>query len=118
VQGADTTQDAKKCAHAVATSLLVRAALHGADPNWGRVMMALANAGVAFDPATVAVRFGGHLVAHAGVAIDFDRDTVATAMNAAEVTIDIALGNGNGEAIMITCDLTPEYVRFNSEYTT
>jgi len=118
VCGAASNTEAKALAHSVATSLLVRAALHGADPNWGRVMMALGNAGVDFDPTHVSVRFAGHLVADAGMAVAFDAATVAAAMNEPEVTIAIDLAQGHGEAMMLTCDLTPEYVRFNSEYTT
>lgn len=118
VSGAASHTDAKALAHSVATSLLVRAALHGADPNWGRVMMALGNAGVAFDPTHASVRFAGHLVASAGMAVDFDAATVAAAMSTPEVTIAIDLAQGSSEAMMLTCDLTPEYVRFNSEYTT
>lgn len=115
---AATASEAKAFAKSVATSLLVRAALHGADPNWGRVMMALGNAGVAFDPNRVSVQFAGHLVAKAGMAVAFDAPTVAASMNAPEVTISIDLASGQSEAMMLTCDLTPEYVRFNSEYTT
>lgn len=118
VNGATSSTDAKALAHSVATSLLVRAALHGADPNWGRVMMALGNAGVEFEPSQVSVRFAGHLVADAGMAVAFDAATVASAMNAPEVTIVIDLAQGDSQAMMLTCDLTPEYVRFNSEYTT
>ncbi|MEX2533097.1 MAG: bifunctional glutamate N-acetyltransferase/amino-acid acetyltransferase ArgJ [Nitriliruptoraceae bacterium] len=118
VSGAASNTDAKALAHSVATSLLVRAALHGADPNWGRVMMALGNAQVAFDPSHVSVRFAGHLVAEAGMAVAFESATVAAAMNTPEVTIAIDLAQGHSEAMMLTCDLTPEYVRFNSEYTT
>lgn len=118
VAGATDHADAKKMAHAVATSLLVRAAIHGADPNWGRVMMGLGNAGVVFDPSDVTVTFAGHVIAEHGMAVTFDHDAVAEAMNRPEVTIDIHVGTGPGEAMMLTCDLTPEYVRFNSEYTT
>lgn len=118
VRGAATDANAKAFAKSVATSLLVRAALHGADPNWGRVMMALGNAGVAFNPALISIRFADYLVAQAGVAVAFDPRVVAAAMNAPEVTIAIELAQGKGQAMMLTCDLTPEYVRFNSEYTT
>ena len=118
VSGAPSKRDAKQAAHAVATSLLVRAALHGADPNWGRIMMALGNAGVDFDPYDVTVKVAGHPIAQHGMAMAFDRDVVAQAMNQPAVTIDLTIGPGTHQAMMLTCDLTPEYVRFNSEYTT
>lgn len=118
IQQARNASEAKQLAHSVATSLLVRAAIHGADPNWGRIMMALGNAGVCFSPEAIRVKFAGHIIAEHGVAIPFDRDAVAAAMNQPEVTITVEMGQGSSEAMMLTCDLTPEYVRFNSEYTT
>lgn len=118
VRGAASEADAERLARAVATSLLVRAAIHGADPNWGRILMALGNAGVAFEPRRVSVACAGITVCRFGVAASFDRGQAAAAMSRPEIEIDIELGSGRASATVLTCDLTPEYVRFNSEYTT
>jgi glutamate N-acetyltransferase / amino-acid N-acetyltransferase len=118
VRGAATEADAEQVARAVATSLLVRAAIHGADPNWGRIMMAMGGAGVDFDPARVTVTCGGITVCRFGVAAAFDPGQAAAAMRRPEVEIGVDLASGRAEATVLTCDLTPEYVRFNAEYTT
>ncbi|MEX0705505.1 MAG: bifunctional ornithine acetyltransferase/N-acetylglutamate synthase, partial [Nitriliruptoraceae bacterium] len=118
VRGAMDDADAERLARTVATSLLVRAAVHGADPNWGRILMALGNAGVDLDPDRVRVACAGTVVCDAGVAVAFDRAAVACAMASDEVQITIDVGTGPGAATVLTCDLTPEYVRFNAEYTT
>ena len=118
VHGAPTEDEAERIARSVATSLLVRAAIHGADPNWGRILMSMGNAGVDFDPGRVSVACGGVTVCRFGVAASFDRGSAAAAMRRDEVEIDIDLGAGDARATMLTCDLTPEYVRFNAEYTT
>jgi glutamate N-acetyltransferase / amino-acid N-acetyltransferase len=118
VRGAATEADAERLARAVATSLLVRAAIHGADPNWGRILMAMGTAGVDFDPARVSVTCGGITVCRFGVAAAFDHGQAAAAMDRSEVEIGVDLASGRGRATVLTCDLTPEYVRFNAEYTT
>ncbi len=118
VTGAATEAEAEKLARAVATSLLVRAAIHGADPNWGRILMAMGTAGVAFDPRRVSVTCGGITVCRFGVAASFDRGQVAAAMDRPVVELGADVGSGDASATVLTCDLTPEYVRFNAEYTT
>ena len=118
VAGAANEADAERLARAVATSLLVRAAIHGADPNWGRILMAMGSAGVPFDPRRVSVSYGGVTVCRAGVAAPFERAEAVAAIDRDQVEIVIDLGSGDAEATMLTCDLTPEYVRFNAEYTT
>jgi glutamate N-acetyltransferase / amino-acid N-acetyltransferase len=118
VHGAPTEPDAERLARKVATSLLVRAAIHGADPNWGRILMALGGAGVEFDPDRVSVTCAGVTVCRFGVAAVFDRGQAAAAMAKPEIEIGVDLGLGRHAATVLTCDLTPEYVRFNAEYTT
>jgi glutamate N-acetyltransferase / amino-acid N-acetyltransferase len=118
VGGAATEGDAERLARAVATSLLVRAAIHGADPNWGRILMALGTAGVDFEPERVSVTCAGVTVCRFGVAAVFDRGQAAAAMARPRVDIHVDLGFGRHRATVLTCDLTPEYVRFNAEYTT
>ena len=118
VGGAATEAEAERLARAVATSLLVRAAIHGADPNWGRILMAMGTAGVSFDPRRVSVTCGGITVCRFGVAASFDRGQVAVAMDRDVVELGVDVGSGDATATVLTCDLTPEYVRFNAEYTT
>ncbi|TVP64316.1 MAG: bifunctional glutamate N-acetyltransferase/amino-acid acetyltransferase ArgJ [Nitriliruptor sp.] len=118
VQHAATEAEAERLARAIATSLLVRAAIHGADPNWGRILMAMGSAGVAFDPRRVTVTCAGITVCRFGVATSFDRGQAAVAMDRPLVEIGVDVGSGHARATMLTCDLTPEYVRFNAEYTT
>jgi len=118
VRGASSEPDAESLARAIASSLLVRAAIHGADPNWGRILMAMGSAGVVFDPDRVSVSCGGVTVCRFGVATAFDRGQAAVAMDRPLVAIDVDCNLGAASATMLTCDLTPEYVRFNAEYTT
>ncbi len=118
VTGAATESEAEALARAIATSLLVRAAIHGADPNWGRILMAMGTAGVEFDPRRVSVTCGGVTVCRFGVATSFDRGQAAAAMDRPVVEIVADVSSGDARATMLTCDLTPEYVRFNAEYTT
>ncbi len=118
VRGAATETEAERLARSVATSLLVRAAIHGADPNWGRILMAMGSAGVAFDPRRTSVTCGGITVCRFGVAASFDRGQVAAAMDRDIVELGVDVGSGEATATVLTCDLTPEYVRFNAEYTT
>ena len=118
VRGAADDAAAEQLARGVATSLLVRAAVHGADPNWGRILMALGAAGVDLDPRRTHVSIAGHTVCRFGVGVSFDAGQVSAAMDRPEVAIACDVGPGHGEATVLTCDLTPEYVRFNSLYTT
>ena len=118
VDNAATEDDAERLARAVATSLLVRAAIHGADPNWGRILMAMGNAGVDFEPSRVHVTCAGITVCRFGAATAFDRGRAARAMQADRVAIDIDLQAGRSRATYLTCDLSEEYVHFNSAYTT
>jgi glutamate N-acetyltransferase/amino-acid N-acetyltransferase len=144
VSGARDDADARAVARAVIASSLVKAAVHGRDPNWGRIAGAAGNARLPdapvleaagltptdaaarsgspalLDPARLRIAIAGHLVfdGSRGGPLDFDRQVARRAMDAPELLIrlDLGLGNGTGEAF--GCDLTEEYVRENSEYTT
>lgn len=118
VTGAAAEADAVALGRAIAASSLFRSALWGADPNWGRVLSAMGSTSVAFEPARVHVSFGGITTCRFGTAATFDRGQVAAAMQADEVDVVVELGLGRAEATFLTCDLTPEYVRFNGMYTT
>lgn len=118
VRGAPSEVDAELLARGVTASTLVRAALHGADPNWGRILAAMGGTGVSFDPHRVEVACGGVTVCRFGSATAFDAGQAAAAMSGREVRIDIDLHLGDREATLLTADLTADYVRRNAEYTT
>lgn len=118
VQGAATEDDAVALARAVCSSTLVRSALHGADPNWGRMLAAMGATTVAFDPDRVTITCGGITVCRYGVAATFDRGQAVAAMSKAEVEVVIDLGATGAEATLLTADLSPAYVAENAYYTT
>ena len=118
VAGARTEQDAVELARAVTSSVLFRAALHGADPNWGRVLGALGTSDVPFDPGRVEVRFQGVTVCRFGAAVTFDRGNLAARMDKPLVEVEVRLGAGDAHATLLTADLTPAYVAENAYYTT
>jgi glutamate N-acetyltransferase/amino-acid N-acetyltransferase len=120
VSGAADDRDARAVARSVVSSSLVKAAVHGRDPNWGRLAGAAGNAQAHVDQARVRIAIAGQVVYDGtrGGPVPFDRDAASAAMDAPEVLfrLDLGLGEGTGEAF--GCDLTEEYVRENSEYTT
>ena len=118
VEGAANDEDAERLARAVTSSTLFRAAVHGADPNWGRIMAALGSAGVVFDPAAVRVACGDITVCRGGVAAPFERGRATAALSGDEVSFEIGVGSGPGRATMLTADLTPAYVTENAYSTT
>ncbi len=118
VAGASSDAAARQAAHSVARSPLVKTALFGADPNWGRVLCALGYSGVEFDPARVTLSFGGIAAYAGGVALPFDEDAAYQQLNQPEVVIDIDLGNGTGSATVWTCDFSYDYVKINADYRT
>jgi glutamate N-acetyltransferase/amino-acid N-acetyltransferase len=117
VSGARSDPEARRIARAVAASNLVKSAVHGADPNWGRIAAAAGRAGAAFDPDRLRVRIGP-IEVYAGSPIAFDERAASRALrgNVVEIGIDLELGTGSGEAW--GCDLSAEYVAINSEYRT
>ena len=118
VAGARDRDDARKAARTVASSNLVKSAVNGADPNWGRVMMALGRSGAAADETKIDLFVNGVCIMEAGSPIPFHRDAVVSQMRSPEVTFRLQLNLGDGEAIAWGCDLTEEYVIINSAYTT
>ena len=118
VTGARTEPDAVGVGKAIGSSALVKAALAGGDPNWGRVLAAMGAGPVPFDPDKVSVRFGGVTVCRFGVVTSFDPGQAAVQMKGPDVHLTVDLGMGRAEATFLTCDLTYEYVRVNAEYTT
>lgn len=119
VSGAPDDIAAKRIAKAVVNSPLVKTAVHGADPNWGRVAMAIGKASTAdeVDQSTVVIRFGDQEVYPRPVDDD-DLDRLATYMRGDTVRIEAIVGGGQGVATVWGCDLTDGYVRINADYTT
>ena len=119
VGGAATDAEAKTLALAIANSPLVKTALAGADPNWGRILGAAGKAGVPFDPGNADVFICGVQVCSGGVRAEFDEPSVQRAMEEAEVPIGFRLrGGGPGRATVWTCDFTEGYIRINADYRT
>ncbi len=117
VSGAADNADAKRAARAIADSPLVKTAVAGEDPNWGRVVMALGKSGAKADRDRVAIRFGPHPVAENGwVSPDYSEGAAAAYMKNAELEITVDLGLGTGEATIWTCDLTHGYISINADY--
>ncbi len=119
VVGATTEQEARTLARTVVSSSLVKAAIHGADPNWGRIVAALGRAGCEIVLDRLRVDIGGITVFRNGGGLaEADLSHVARAFGADEVGIVCDMGLGDGVATAYGCDLTPEYVHINADYTT
>jgi len=101
----------------IANSVLVKTALAGADPNWGRVLAAAGRSGVRFDPDRVELRLGDVVVVRRGRPTAYDPKQAHRALAGPEVMIDLHLRAGRAASTVWTCDLTAEYVRLNAEYT-
>ncbi len=117
VTGAADAGDARKVALSIANSPLVKTAIAGEDPNWGRVVMAVGKSGAAADRDLLSIRFGDILVADRGwVSPGYAEAEGAAYMKRAELVIGVDLGIGAGEAVVWTCDLTHRYIEINADY--
>ena len=117
VAGAESDAAARRIGFAIANSPLVKTAIAGCDPNWGRVVMAVGKAGEAADRDLLSIRYGDIEVArHGERAPTYDEATVAKYMEASEITIGVELGIGPGRATVWTCDLTHGYISVNADY--
>jgi glutamate N-acetyltransferase/amino-acid N-acetyltransferase len=117
VAGAETHTAARRIGFAIANSPLVKTAIAGCDPNWGRIVMAVGKAGEAADRDRLAIRYGDIEVAREGErAPTYDEATVAKYMEGQEITIGVDLGIGPGKATVWTCDLTHGYISVNADY--
>ena len=115
--GAASDQDAKQHAKAIANSPLVKTALAGEDPNWGRIVMALGKSGAAAERDLIKIWLGDILVAEQGwVAASYSEEQGAAYMKNAELVIAINLGMGSGAATVWTCDLTHDFISINADY--
>ena len=118
VVGAASGEDAVKAARTIADSVLLRCAIHGADPNWGRVLSALGTCDAAYEPGVVSVRYGKHVVAEGGQGVEFGAQEARAYLSGREVELVVDLGAGDSEATVLTNDLTPAYIGINSAYST
>jgi glutamate N-acetyltransferase/amino-acid N-acetyltransferase len=118
LEGARTTADADRIARTIAESPLVKTALHGGDPNWGRVLAAAGRAGVPFDTSRVAIWIGDVAVCAGGAAVDYLEERAAAAMREDPVRLRVRLGEGDSNAVLWTSDLSRGYVDINAHYRT
>ena len=127
VEGTDSEKDARQIARTICGSSLVKTAVHGRDPNWGRIVAAAGRAGVEFSADAVALWIGPHQLMSAGQPLLFDRAAASAYLSERAcggylvddtVQIRLSLGDGEGQGIAWGCDLSDQYVRINADYTT
>ena len=122
VSGAATLKDARLAARSVISSNLLKAAMFGADANWGRVLCAAGYSGASFDPSECSVFFSGEAgrieVCRGGCGVDFSEEEAKKILSGSEITIEVGLGNGKYSARALGCDLTYDYVKINGDYRT
>lgn len=117
IAGAASDADAKTHGLAIANSPLVKTAIAGEDPNWGRVVMAIGKSGAAADRDRLSIRFGDILVAEKGwVSPDYREEDATAYMQGQNLVIAVDLGLGDGQATVWTCDLTHGYIEINADY--
>ncbi len=119
VEGLRDDREAYRVAKTIAESALVKTAIHGADPNWGRIVSAAGYAGVAFEEEHLSLWLGDLLLYHAGVPQPFDADTASAYLKREHhIQMRLRFTLGSGRCNFWTCDLTQEYIRLNADYTT
>jgi glutamate N-acetyltransferase/amino-acid N-acetyltransferase len=118
VKGAAKKEDAFKAARAVADYDLVKCAIHGGDPNWGRIICAVGSSGVKLDPAKLSCKIGEIFVFRNGKPTNFDAKAVSAIISKKEHTITIDLGVGKYQDFCYGCDLSRDYVTINADYHT
>ncbi|MCL2678688.1 MAG: bifunctional glutamate N-acetyltransferase/amino-acid acetyltransferase ArgJ [Dehalococcoidia bacterium] len=118
VKGAASAEDARQVARVITTSPLVKTAVHGCDPNWGRIVAAAGRSGAAFVLEKLSLAIGGALVLSNGQPVPADNDELVRVLGGSEVKIELDLNLGSFAAIAWGCDLSAEYVSINADYTT
>ena len=119
VEGAASEREAETIARAIANSPLVKTAIAGSDPNWGRILAAAGYSGVKFDPRKTDIFMQGMAVCRSGLAADFSEAELTRKLDESECAIRFAIrGGGRGRARFWTCDMTEEYIRINASYRT
>lgn len=117
VKGAKTESDAEKAAKTIANSLLVKTAMYGKDPNWGRIMAAIGYSGIEIKEQKINIHLNNLKLVNKGIGINKDR-VPKNLLSQKETTIAVDLGLGKKEAKVLTCDLTEKYVKINASYMT
>jgi glutamate N-acetyltransferase/amino-acid N-acetyltransferase len=118
VHSAKSPDEARSVAESIARSSLVKTALAGGDPNWGRILSAAGASGAPISPSGLTLELGDHVVFEKGAVVSADERELAETFAADEVSVRLGLGRGDALARMVTTDLTRRYVEINSEYTT
>jgi glutamate N-acetyltransferase/amino-acid N-acetyltransferase len=118
VSGASSKAEATKAARAVADYDLVKCAIHGGDPNWGRIICAVGSCGVKINPDKLSCSIGGITVFKNGQPVKFDPKKVSRIISSKEHTIAISLGVGKHSDFCYGCDLSKDYVTINADYHT
>ncbi|HEY7288870.1 MAG TPA: bifunctional glutamate N-acetyltransferase/amino-acid acetyltransferase ArgJ [Vicinamibacterales bacterium] len=118
VTGAASPDDAKRCAKAIANSPLVKTAIHGGDPNWGRLIAVAGRAGVAFDLSRANVTIGPIVLFENGRPHDENAPQAAAYLTGTDLVVGVNVGAGTSAATVWTCDLSADYVRINADYRT
>jgi glutamate N-acetyltransferase/amino-acid N-acetyltransferase len=118
VAGAASEAEARIAAKAIANSPLVKTAIHGGDPNWGRLIAVAGRAGVAFDLNRAVVTIGSIVLFEHGKPHDECAPDAAAYLQGKDLTVSVDLGSGSAAATVWTCDLSAEYVRINADYRT
>ena len=118
VEGAADEPSALRIARTICSSSLVKTAVHGRDPNWGRIVAAAGRSGVRFNPEAVALWIGEHQLMAAGQPLPFDRQAASEVLRGRDVLIRLRLMEGSASASAWGCDLSDQYVRINADYTT
>jgi glutamate N-acetyltransferase/amino-acid N-acetyltransferase len=116
VRGARTEKDARLAAYAAATSTLVKTALAGGDPNWGRILAAVGRSGARFSAGRISLEVGGLPLVRDGRPVDYREKDAARIFSREEVPVVVDLGAGRASASLITCDLGHDYVSLNADY--
>ena len=127
VEGASSDSDARAIARTIASSSLVKTAVNGSDPNWGRIIAALGRAGSSFNFDDVKLWIGPYEIFSNGTPLEFDKQIVSNFMQARLtgkyliddlISIRLSVGIGIGSATVWGCDLSDQYIRINADYTT
>jgi len=116
VTGAKTDRDAKLAAHAIATSPLVKTALHGGDPNWGRILAAVGRSGARFSLKKISLHAGTIALVSNGAPTSYSEKEAAKVFARERVPLRVDLGNGNARAVVLSSDLGHDYVSLNADY--
>ncbi|MDR1534364.1 MAG: bifunctional glutamate N-acetyltransferase/amino-acid acetyltransferase ArgJ [Planctomycetota bacterium] len=118
VIGARRAREARAAAKTIAESPLVKTAMFGNDPNWGRIVCALGRSSARVDEGRVSLSLCGARLFEKGMPVDFNKADISNAMKTEDIELEVDLGLGKGEATVLTCDLTDGYIRINADYTT